>query len=172
MICAAAVLLVGGFVLFRYIPLRNKIKTVNQTKAAKMRDRSEGLAQGELLPVLEEKLEKLKQSIGNYEARIPQERNLGVFLGTIADLMNQHNLKDHVVKPGDRIEAEELNCIPVNIQCKGKFADVFEFYKQLQAMDRLVRIEQIKLTNGTDFSGEVTMETKAVIYYGADVEQG
>jgi Tfp pilus assembly protein PilO len=51
-------------------------------------------------------------------------------------------------------------------------ADLFEFFKRLQALDRLIRIEQVKLTNDPDFSGQVTMETRVVIYYAAQAEQG
>jgi len=164
--------MVGGFVLVRYLPLRKRAKGVKLTKAAKMLAVSKGRAQSEQLPVLEEQLVRLGQSIGEYEARIPRQRELGVFLRRIADLMNEHNLREQVVEPGGQIKSEELTCIPVNMKCKGRLGEVFEFYKRLQALDRLVRIEQVKLTNDTNFSGEVTMETRAVIYYAAEVEQG
>jgi hypothetical protein len=51
-------------------------------------------------------------------------------------------------------------------------AKIFEFYKQLQSLDRLVRVEQVKLENDGDFSGEVTMQTKTVIYYRAEAVKG
>ena len=171
-ICVVAAAMVGGFVLLRYLPLCKRAKAVKQTKAAKMHAVIEGRARSEQLPVLEEQLLKLQQSIGSYEARIPRQRELGVFLRRIANLMNEHNLREQVVEPGGQIKTKELTCIPVNMKCKGKLAEVFEFYKRLQALDRLVRIEQVKLINDTNFSGEVTMETRAVVYYAAEVEQG
>jgi hypothetical protein len=58
------------------------------------------------------------------------------------------------------------------MKCKGKLAQIFEFYRRLQGMDRSVRIEQVKLFNDSDFSGEVSMDAKAVIYYMAKVGQG
>jgi hypothetical protein len=39
----------------------------------------------------------------------------------------------------------------------------------LQTLDRLIRIEQIKLSNDGKYKGQVSMETKAVIYYRAKV---
>jgi len=170
-ICVVAAAMVGGFVLLRYLPLRKRIEIVEQAKVERMLAVTKGQAQSKQLPVLEEQLLKLQHSIGNYQARIPQQRELGVFLRKIADLMNEHNLKEQVIAPAEEVEAEELNCIPVNIQCKGKLAQVFEFCRQLQALDRLVRVEQVKLTNDTDFGGEVTMETRTVVYYGAKISQ-
>ena len=49
---------------------------------------------------------------------------------------------------------------------------VFEFYKSLQGLDRLVRLEPVKLAHDSDFSGEVSSQTKAVIYYRTQAGQG
>ena len=171
-ICVAAVAMVGGFVVFRYLPLRDRIKTVRQTKNAELIALNKSQAQSRQLPDLDALLAELQESTGDYEARIPQQRELGVFLRRIADLMNRHNLKEQVVEPGEQINSAKVNCIPVNVRCKGELVDLFGFFKGLQALDRLVRIEQVKLTNGVDFGGEVTMQTKAVIYCGAQVGQG
>jgi len=58
------------------------------------------------------------------------------------------------------------------MQCKGGVEQIFEFFKSLQNLDRLVRIEQIKLVNDQDFTGQASMQTKAVVYYRAEAEQG
>jgi len=70
------------------------------------------------------------------------------------------------------IAVKGLNCIPVDMQCKGTLAQVFEFQKQMQKLDRLVRIEHIKLANDSDFTGEVSLQTKVVIYYRPKSERG
>lgn len=169
-ICVVAAAIVGGFLLLRYLPLRKRIEIVEQARAEWMLAVTKGQAQSKQLPVLEEQLLKLQRSIGNYQARIPQQRVLGVFLRKIANLMNEHNLKEQVIAPAKETETEELSCIPVSIKCKGKLAQVFEFCKQLQALDRLVRVEQVTLTNDSGFSGELTLETRAVIYYGKETQ--
>jgi len=168
----AAVLMVSGFVLFRYLPLRKRMEIVNETKAAERGSANEGQVRKELLPVLEGQASKLAESIGDYAAKIPQRRELGLFLHRITDLMNEHNLEEQVVTPGGEVKSVELNCIPVDIKCKGNLAEMFEFFKGLQRLDRLVRIEQVKLTNETDFSGEVRLETRAVIYYQTAATEG
>lgn len=164
--------IIGGGVLFRYLPLRKKVKAIKQTKTAQTLAITKGEAQSKQLPVLKEQLLKLKRVLGDYEAGIPVQRGLGVFLTKIANLMSEHNLREQEIAPGVEIEADKLNCIPVNMKCKGTLTQVFEFYKELQGLDRLVRIEQVKLYNDSNFGGEVSMETKAVVYYRAEVGQG
>lgn len=163
-ICVLAGAVVGGFLLFRYFPLRGKAKAVEQMKTAQTFAIVKESTEIKQLPILEEQLLKLQAKVANYEASIPVQRDLGVFLRRIADLMNEHHLREQVVAPGKEIEAGELKCIPIDMQCKGSLAQVFEFYKQLQWLDRLIRIEKIELVNDGDFSGEVSMQTKMVIY--------
>ena len=171
-ICVVAGVIVGGFVLFRYLPLRRTMKALRQTKAAQTLTIAKGTADNKQLCLLKEQMLKLQRELEKYEANIPGQSDIGVFLHRIADLMNEHNLSEQVIEPHKEVKGEKLNCIPVNMQCKGKLDQIFEFYRRLQGLDRLVRIEQVKLSNDSDFSGEVVMEAKAVIYYRAKVGQG
>jgi len=170
-ICIVAGAILGGFVLFRYLPLQKRIKAVEQRRAEQALVIAKASAESEQLPALEEQLLKLQSTVGNYGRKVPENRNLGGFLHGIADLMNKYNLSEQLIQPDKEIETDELNCIPVNVQCRGKLKRIFEFYKSLQELDRLVRIEQVKLTNDSDFSGEVKVQTKAIIYYRAQVGQ-
>ena len=171
-ICVVCVAMVSGFVLFRYLPLQKEIKAVEQMRAAHILAITRASDESRELPVLKEQLLQLENAVGNYEANVPEQRDLGMFLHRIANLMNKNNLKEHLIQPGKEIEADVLNCIPVSMQCKGSLKRIFEFFKSLQALDRLVRIEQIRLVNDSDFSGEVSMQTRVIIYYRAEVEQG
>lgn len=172
-----AAAIVGGFVLVRYLPLQEKTRAVKDAKSAQTLAVTKCEAEGRQLPVLKEQLLKLQSAtkyggVGSYELNIPAERALGGFLQKIADLMNRHNLEEQVVAPGNEVIAGNLKCIPLDMQCKGKLSQIFEFYKQLQQLDRLVRIEQVKLENDNSFGGRVSMHTKAVIYCRAEAPKG
>jgi len=164
--------MLAGFALFGYLPLHKRTKAVGRKMAAQKLVITKASAEKRQLPELKEQLLKLQEQIGNYEANLPEQRALGVFLQRLSGLMNEHNLKEQVIQPGQEIKADELNCIPVDLQCKGKLAQVFEFYKSLQGLGRLVRIEQVKLVNGSDLSGEVTMQSSVVVYYRPQANQG
>lgn len=169
MICIIAVVMVGVFVLNRYLPLRRRTKAIKQTIAAQTLTIAKGAADSKRMPLLKEQLLELQSELGDYEANIPEQRALGAFLHKLAVLMNEYNLKDQVIAPGEEVEADKFNCIPVNMQCKGKLAQIFEFYRRLQTLDRLIRIEQVKLSNDSDYNGQVSMETRAIIYYRAKI---
>ncbi len=172
LIYAAAGLMVVGFVLFRYMPLHKKTKAIEQAKVAQTLVIAKAMAQNGQLPLLKEKLQKMQRAARDYEANVPVDRNLGEFLQQIAGLMNKQHLREQIVQPGEEMKTEELNCIPIVMRCKGGLKQLFEFYKSLQAIDRLIRIEKVELANDGDFSGEVGMETRAMIYYRPRAAKG
>jgi len=169
-ICVVAVMLVADFLWFGCLPLHKATKAINQTKAALALAIVKGTAGSRQMPALSEQLQKLQAAVSNYEVNVPSQRALGVFLQQLANLMTEHGLTEQVVAPGMEIKADGLNCIPIDMQCKGRLTQVFEFYKRLQRLDRLVRIEQAKFTNDNSFDGQVNMQTKVVIYYRPEVE--
>ena len=168
-ICIVTGLAVLVFLLFWYIPLHKEINTIKQNKAVLSLAISKGASDGRLLPLMEEQLQELQVQLADYEANIPDKNTFGGFLGRIADLMNENNLKEQEITPGEEVKADKFNCIPVTMRCKGKLAQIYTLYRQLQTLDRLVRIEQVKLSNDKDLGGQVSMETQAFIYYRAKV---
>ena len=171
-ICILAVGVVGGFVLFRFMPLQKRKKAIELTKAAQQLAIVKSELEKQQLPVVTGQLLSLQKKIGNYDLKVPKDRDLGVFLQKVTELMDAQNLKEQLIQPGREIKTEKINCIPINMQCKGNVKQLFEFFKLLQKLDRMIRIEKIKLVNEKDFNGQVSMFTKAFIYYRSDSEQG
>jgi Tfp pilus assembly protein PilO len=164
-IFAIAAALAMVFVLFWYLPSYKRLKSLKQERAklVMVADKAKNLKRQ--LPELKAQLVTLQQATANYEQRIPDYRGLGEFLHGITNLMNEHNLKDQQIQPGEEVKTGQLYCIPVSMKCKGRLVQLFEFYKSLQSFDRLVRIEQMELVNDGDFKGRLGMQTKASIYY-------
>jgi len=166
-----AALLVTDFVFLGYMPSRQRLKSVKQARAKQLHVIAKASAENKQRLLLEQQLQSLQRLVTNYEKKVPTERDLGLFLKQIANLMTKHNLTEQVVAPAKEIEADGLNCIPVDIKCKGKLTQLFEFYNDLAELDRLVRIEQVILANDEAFIGIVDMHTKAVIYYRTQKKQ-
>ena len=171
-ICVAAGTIVIGFVLFRYLPLQKRIEAVEQSRAARRLVISKSSSESAQLPALREHLLKLERMVGNYETNVPGRRDLGMFLHRIADLMSKHNLTDQLVQPGKEIETKGVHCIPISMQCRGRLKQIFGFFGSLQVLDRSLRIEQVKLENDSDFSGEVGMQAETIVYYRSEAGQG
>ncbi len=163
---------IADFVFFSYLPLHTRLEDIGQARNAQKLAIAKAADESMQMPLLKEQLQKMQKAVAGYQASVPEQRDLGLFLQQIAGLMNEQNLRDQQIQPTDEIEASGLNCIPVNIQGKGRLPQIFEFYKSLQKLDRLVRIERIELVNDNNFSGELNMQTRVIIYYRTQANQG
>ena len=162
-IVAAVILL--GFLLFRYIPLRRKSAQIALATTQLNQAIDQASIQSRQLPLLREELVNLQKTTGDYDVKVPSQRALGGFLQDIATVMDKHNLEDQKVHPQLENEAGGLRNIPVMMYCKGTIYQIFEFYKSLQQLSRAIRVEDISLVNDSGYSGLINMQTKVIIYY-------
>ncbi len=171
-ICVTGVLTVAGFMVLRYLPLQRMMSRIESRRLVAQAAIAEAGAKKQRLPLIEEQLEELKKRLEKFDMNVPENRDLGGFLRQIAALMDTHELSEQQIQPGTSIASQELYCIPIKMQCKGGLTQVFEFFRSLQRLDRVVRIGQVILMNDSEFGGQVSMQTDAAIYYRAKAEKG
>ncbi len=159
----------GAFIMFRYIPVSRQLDEIDAIREEQNLSIAKGISDKEQIRLFEEHLQKLRDKLENYENNVPINKDLGSFLKEIAALMENNNIKDQAIQPLEEVKAEKLNCIPVSMEGTGTLSEIYEFYKNLQELDRKIRIKQVKLENGNDFDGKVKMKTEIVIYYRSQV---
>jgi Tfp pilus assembly protein PilO len=164
-IFAVLAVTIAVFVMQQYGPLRDRIRMTQQVKAAQASVDIKADEQAKKLPILKTQRAHMQAAVGDYGVKIPDDRKLGAFLQEIADVMNKHNLGEQVVQPESEMPVDDLMCIPVRIQCKGDLRQMFEFFRSLQGVGRLMRIEQVQLKNTSDLNGMITMTARVNIYY-------
>jgi Tfp pilus assembly protein PilO len=167
---AVAVLFCADFVFYGYLPSRKRLLSLQQSQAQQQRMIQASATQSKELPALKGRLRDVEQIAQHYDSYVPKEALLGGFLQEIARIMTEHHLADQVVVPGREIQPGVLWRIPIHINCRGSLKDIFGFFREFQAMDRLVRIEKVTLQNGQDLQGQVSMQADAVIFYGSQTE--
>jgi len=161
----AAIVLIAAFSLLLYRPLHGKILQVRNAKAQQIAVEKDAFSKKQNLPIMREKLSQAKKETGEFSERIPADRQLGQLLQSIAEAMNSQHLKDQVVAPGSEVSLEKLNCIPVRMQCSGTMKQIFAFFRTLEGLERIIKIEQVQLKNNADLSGVVSMNAIASVYY-------
>jgi Tfp pilus assembly protein PilO len=164
-------LFIIDFVFYGYLPSQRRLRSLHSATTRQVHLIRTAAAQSRELPKLKLRLKNVEEVVDNYEAHVPAERALGKFLQEIARIMDQHNLADQVVVPQSEIACAGANCIPVHMNCRGSLKEVFGFFTDFQAMGRTVRIEKVTLKNDSEYSGQVSMHTEAVIFYHPQRQQ-
>jgi Tfp pilus assembly protein PilO len=147
-------LFLADFVLYGYLPSRERLRSLVEAKTRRTQLIAAAEAHSDVLPSLTERLRETDRYVRNYEDWIPCESALGQFLGQIAQIMTKNNLSDQDVVLGQERVSDDLICIPVHMKCVGNLN-----------LGRLVRIEKTTLVNAKAFTGSVTMDADAVIFY-------
>lgn len=171
MIFAVAIVVVVGFVFVRYLPLTSEAKTLEEGRVKLLAENKNLAEKIKQLPDMYSRIEKVKLQVGDFEAKVPYGMAHGLFLEQIADIMDSHGLAEQLVQPDRDIRTDSLHRIPVNIQCKGDLEQIFEFFKSLEKLDRVVQIKHIQLANDAKYAGSLTMRAKIDIYYKSEAEK-
>lgn len=172
LILTVVVLAMLGVGFFRCKPLVAKAQDLRRFKADQMLATERITSQMHEMPVVSRRMEKLQVEVGDYLAKIPRERQFAGLWDQIAGVMNKYELKEQLIQPNEEILGDEINSITITIKCKGLLTQLYGFLKDLDQFERVIRVEQLRLTNGTTEFGQVSMDAKAKIYYQfADQEQ-
>ena len=166
----AAVLFVG-FGAFRYYPLARQKRRIEKTNSEQMISAAKAKTYSMQLPFLRRHVDAVRDKTRDYDVKVPESRQFAELWQQLASVMNKHNLKDQLVQPGTEIQGTDVNCIPITMKCSGSLSQMFEFFKSLQDFERLIRIEDIKFVNSSDFSGQLEMNAQASVYYRSSGEK-
>lgn len=169
-IIGIAVVVVVGFAVFRYYPIASRSIGLKQVKATQMSEKARVHMQTLQLPVLCEEKDRLEKKLSNYDKKAPLKRNFSMLWEQITAEMNRLNLKEQKIEPGLELKGEELNCIPIKIECTGTLSQMFELFTSLEGFDRIIYIESIELTGGSQNTGQVKLNAGAKVYYRSVAE--
>lgn len=117
------------------------------------------------LPLLARRVEQLKLSVGDFDSRVPLNRNFASLWQKITSIMDEYQLCDRLVRPSKEIVGEKICCIPIEIECRGGMEQVFSFFRALEKLERQVKIEKVSLENDSQMSGNIKVKAKANVYY-------
>ncbi len=163
LVLGAAILV--GFGVFRYIPIVRKKLELKKQMAQQSLSMEEIKEYSRRLPELKLQIKELEGKQSDYLTKIPEGKQFSQLWQQIAEIMNECKLQDQLVQPGAEQKSDDLCCIPLQIECKGTLAQIFEFVQSVEQFDRLVCFEELQLENSDNFSAIVKMNAKVKVYY-------
>jgi Tfp pilus assembly protein PilO len=158
-------LIVAGFLVLQYYPTLKRIKVLKMEKQQQSLLNSKIITDLGNVKNIAEQAEELKHKIGDYDLKVPAGPDLGRFLQQVAEIMNEQNLQEQLIQPGIEGREGQLVCMPIEIKCKGSLNQIFNFFRSLEKMERIIRIEKVSIRNEAGFSGIITLNARANIFY-------
>lgn len=161
--------LLGSAWFFVFKKADERIATLNADTQTKQRRLQELREASERIEDINKKIDELQQQIRFFESRLPRERETGGIVSSVHKEASSRKLlavdKITALKPEKAAGYYEL---PVKILIKGDFRSFYQFMLNIEQMDRITRVNQMKLTKINEQDGSMTADMTLSIYFAPE----
>jgi type IV pilus assembly protein PilO len=157
---APAVLIVIGVVFLLILPKHKEINELEIKIAAQENEIAKNQAKASKLPQLKLENEKLIKKLEILKQQLPEEKEITSLLKQVSDLCIRSGLKVSLWKP----EAKKTHPsgivyeIPVKVELGGSYHSLGSFFSSLTKLNRIVNINDFKLTDPKPEKGFALMK--------------
>ncbi len=155
---------VATAVVFLYMPqskrldeLRTEITTQELALAA-------DATKAAVVPSLLREVESMKLQYKDFGRRLPKRRELGGFLREISGHLNQGDLSNQLIEPGNPSREELFHTLPIIMRFKGSYLSLAKFLQRIDKMERLTRVQTLKITREKE-GDSLDIELQMNIYF-------
>lgn len=125
----------------------------------------------ELLEALEADLAQLHEIAGEGMTPIPASADVAGLIGQLSSMFDEAQLGEREVTTGQSEQLDEASSMPMSVTVQGPFPALLSVLTRIESLDRLVRIERLRLAGlhgrrgPIDRSGEVRASVQVEVFY-------
>lgn len=117
-----------------------------------------------VVPSLLREVESMRLQYKDFGRRLPKRRELGGFLRDISGHLNQGDLSNQLIEPGNPSREELFHTLPIIMRFKGSYLSLAGFLQRIDKMERLTRVQTLKITREKD-GDSLDIELQMNIYF-------
>ncbi len=95
---------------------------------------------------------------------LPAAGKIGAVYGRITHLADEAGLTTTRFAPGSPTDLARLRTVPLEIQCRGRFQEIWEFLEGLEKLEAVVWVEKAEIEGSPDKSDELQLELDLVVF--------
>lgn len=163
MLAPVAIIVIGAVVLV-FMPQSGQLKRLNTQITAqtyKLRAESE---QASVVPELVRRVEGMNHRYKDFDHCLPKRTELGGFLCDIARHLDEHELSNQSIEPGNPTRSELFHTLPITMRFRGSYMNIARFLRRLDEMERLSRVEMLQIV-GDEGQQDLEAEIQINIYF-------
>jgi type IV pilus assembly protein PilO len=109
--------------------------------------------------------EESRRQIDAIEARLPSSKEVDMVVRQVSDLAVESGLESPAIESDKPVTAAVYMEQPLKMKIAGDFSGYHEFLRKLEALPRITRILDMKLTRATEVNGNMKAEFTLSIYF-------
>ncbi len=161
-----SVAVIGGAIYtFGIRPALNERARVVSATDVQRREIASSRGQVILLPSLERDVVKLQARLATMERQLPRKPDMDQFMRDINRISESAALKKLTVQPGSPRRHDKINEMPIGLTFNGDFANVVQFLRQTEALQRLSRVRSLAIKSSSATAGGVNVDLVVSLFF-------
>lgn len=115
---------------------------------------------------MNQRLVKIEQAIRIFEKKLPQEQEVESILNYVTTLVERHKLFSRSFKPNPKpVVGPNYRERQIELDLSGNFFGYYAFLRDLERLERIIKITDMKLTRIDEQDGQMQAVLKISIFY-------
>jgi len=115
--------------------------------------------------------DEIAERVADIESRLPSGKEVDSIIRQVSDLAVASGMSPPAMKSDDAIAMVSYKEQPLKMETSGDFDGFYAFLQEVEALQRITRMPQVKLTRDGGIDGEMKVEFTLSIYF-LDQEPG
>ncbi len=166
---AMTVLLVLGGVAFYLMGYRPGMQMLHHLRSLGEAQHAEFLLNQEkvrLLPAVQVDVMKLSNRVAEFEKKLSKQTDHAAFVHDVAAIGQRASLHKFTLLPGVlKRDTDSLNEQLLTLSFEGDFFNIFSFLRQIEDMQRLMRIKSVTVMSKDSSTGQVELKMAMTVYF-------
>lgn len=109
--------------------------------------------------------EEIRKQIESIEARLPSNKEVDTVVRQVSDLAVEAGLDSPSIESDKPVAAAMYMEQPLKMKISGDFTGFHDFLRKVEEMDRITRINDMKIVRAPDINGHMKAEFTLSIYF-------
>jgi Tfp pilus assembly protein PilO len=118
------------------------------------------------VPVMAKQVEEMKKRYQGFDRKMPKQKELAGFLTELSRILGSQRLATRDYRPGDPRKERFYHTLPIIMKLEGPYLSLTSFLRQIDGMERLARIQMLKVQKDPKKKGQdLDIELQMNIYF-------
>jgi len=173
---ALLLVLFGVFGVGLWLPAHNERAALRERITEARHELGMDLSDTDKLPVLHQRVSRLRQTLEGSQRYVPREDELDHLLRDLTSAMQAHHAVEPEVVTRRTRRFSRYSVVPLTLRFRGSFTEAFGVLDRIESMSRLVRIDELSMEPTDEQSADapltVTIELSTFFAQGSGGSAG
>lgn len=166
LVTAPLMALAVAYFVFIFRPVRAEIARLKLDLQTVTDATAESQAKLARVHTMRQAVEQADRNLTEWRRGLPSATAVGAVYGRISHLADTARLTTTRFAPGAPSDLEFIRSVPLEMQCRGSFQDIWELLEGLEKLEDVVWVEKAEIEARQDKSGDLQLELILVVFAG------